>query len=93
MLTEREIACGDPDCPIPPGILVPIVADPAFPRQMLLNVNAPGEVPGKVGGARATRLGRRIYNDELQLQSDVDGRRQYLIYGCLLYTSPSPRDS
>ena len=61
--------------------LVPIVADPAFPRQMLLNVNAPGEVPENVGGARATRLGRRIYNDELQLQSDVDGRRQYLIYG------------
>jgi len=61
--------------------LVPIVADPAFPRQMMLNVNAPGEVPQNVTGARATRLGRRIYNDELQLQSDVDGRRQYLIYG------------
>ena len=27
VLTEREIACGDPDCPITSGILVPIFAD------------------------------------------------------------------
>lgn len=61
--------------------LVPIVADPQFPRHMLLNVNAPGEEPERVRGARATRLGRRIYDDRLQLQGVVDGRHRYLIYG------------
>ncbi len=61
--------------------LVPLVADPTFPRHMLVNVNAPGELPENVAGARATRLGRRIYNDSLELQGDTDGRKQYLIYG------------
>ncbi len=62
--------------------LVPAVVDRAFPRHMLLNVNAPGEPPELVRGVRATRLGRRIYDDELQLQGVAEnGRRSYLIYG------------
>lgn len=62
--------------------LVPVVAGADFPPKMLLNVNAPGAAPDGVAGARATRLGRRIYDDRLQLQGEDDaGRRRYLIYG------------
>lgn len=62
--------------------LVPVVTDAAFPRHMLLNVNAPGERPDRLRGVSATRLGRRIYDDKLQLQGvSPTGRRSYLIYG------------
>jgi 5'-nucleotidase len=44
----------------------------------LLNVNCPA---GEIAGARACRLGKRIYRDELQLAEEVDGRRRYRIYG------------
>jgi 5'-nucleotidase len=49
-----------------------------LPDGALLNVNCPA---GEVKGARATRLGRRIYRDELKLDEDVNGRRVYRIYG------------
>src|SRR5205814_1863810 len=42
-------------------------------------VNCPA---GEVAGARATRLGRRIYRDKLELHDERDdGRRTYRIYG------------
>ena len=44
----------------------------------LLNVNCPA---GEAKGARACRLGRRIYRDRLELDEEVDGRRRYRIYG------------
>jgi 5'-nucleotidase len=44
----------------------------------LLNINCPS---GDVKGARATRLGRRIYRDKLELHDETDGRRAYRIYG------------
>jgi 5'-nucleotidase len=49
-----------------------------LPAGTLLNVNCPA---GGAGGARATRLGRRIYRDRLELRDEVDGRRVYRIYG------------
>jgi 5'-nucleotidase len=49
-----------------------------LPAGSLLNVNCPA---GDAKGALATRLGRRIYRDELKLDEDVDGRRVYRIYG------------
>jgi 5'-nucleotidase len=62
--------------------LVPIVMHPSFPRQMLLNVNAPGLAPLDVRGALVTRLGRRIYNDQLELLEGGAGtRKRYRIYG------------
>ncbi len=62
--------------------LVPIVMHPEFPRQMLLNVNGPGLAPMDVRGARVTRLGRRIYNDQLELLEGGEGsRKRYRIYG------------
>jgi 5'-nucleotidase len=49
-----------------------------LPAGTLLNVNCPA---GDARGARATRLGRRIYRDRLELRDEVDGRRIYRIYG------------
>ena len=49
-----------------------------LPDGTLLNVNCPA---GGARGARACRLGRRIYRDKLELASEGDGRRHYRIYG------------
>jgi 5'-nucleotidase len=49
-----------------------------LPHGALLNVNCPA---GGATGARACRLGRRIYRDSLQQVSEEDGRRHYRIYG------------
>jgi len=45
----------------------------------LLNVNVPSDEPD---GVEVTKLGKRIYRDELKLAAeDEDGRRRYWIYG------------
>jgi 5'-nucleotidase len=45
----------------------------------LLNVNCPGAMPN---GVEITRLGKRVYQDELRAVSpDADGRKRYRIYG------------
>jgi 5'-nucleotidase len=49
-----------------------------LPEGTLLNINCPA---GDAKGARATRLGRRIYRDKLELRDETDGRRVYRIYG------------
>jgi 5'/3'-nucleotidase len=49
-----------------------------LPLGTLLNINCPA---GDAQGARATRLGRRIYRDRLELRDESDGRRTYRIYG------------
>jgi 5'-nucleotidase len=49
-----------------------------LPAGTLLNVNCPA---GEAKGARATKLGRRIYRDRLELHEEADGRRVYRIYG------------
>jgi 5'-nucleotidase len=49
-----------------------------LPTGTLLNINCPA---GDAKGARATRLGRRIYRDKLELRDETDGRRVYRIYG------------
>jgi 5'-nucleotidase len=49
-----------------------------MPGGTLLNVNCPA---GEVKGARACRLGKRIYRDQLELAEEVEGRRRYHIYG------------
>jgi 5'-nucleotidase len=48
-----------------------------MPEGTLLNVNAP---PGEARGVRACRLGKRVYNDRMELQDEEDGRRRYRIY-------------
>ena len=49
-----------------------------MPAGTLLNVNGPG---GEVKGACACRLGKRVYNDEMVLTEEKDGRRSYTLYG------------
>jgi 5'-nucleotidase len=49
-----------------------------LPPGTLLNINCPA---GDAAGARATKLGRRIYRDRLELRDERDGRRVYRIYG------------
>jgi 5'-nucleotidase len=52
--------------------------DVPMPAGTLLNVNCPA---GEVRGARACRLGKRIYRDQLELAEEAGGRRRYRIYG------------
>jgi 5'-nucleotidase len=49
-----------------------------MPDGTLLNVNGPG---GQVKGACACRLGKRVYNDKMELTEEVGGRRRYRLYG------------
>ena len=50
-----------------------------MPEATLINVNCPA---GEPTGIEVTKLGKRIYNDELKLVGEEsDGRRRYEIYG------------
>ena len=58
--------------------LVRLLAGEPMPSGTLINVNVPA---GQARGVEVTRLGKRLYNDELR-QVDTDGeRRRYRIYG------------
>jgi 5'-nucleotidase len=59
------------------------IAEVPLPAGTLLNVNCPA---GDAAGVEVTRLGKRIYRDELTLADrEIDparpGRRQYWVYG------------
>jgi 5'-nucleotidase len=59
--------------------LVGSLGDEPMPPKTLINVNCPA---GEPSGIEVTKLGKRVYNDELRLVSeDEDGRRRYEIYG------------
>jgi 5'-nucleotidase len=58
--------------------LVEQLEDVPIPEGTLLNVNVPA---GELRGARACRLGKRIYRDRLEVEEERDGRRRYRIYG------------
>jgi 5'-nucleotidase len=50
-----------------------------LPEETLLNINCPA---GAIKGAQVTSLGKRRYNDQLELEEqDERGRRRYRIYG------------
>ena len=50
-----------------------------LPEGTLINVNVPGDLPA---GVEVTRLGKRIYRDQLTLQEEGEkGRRRFSIYG------------
>lgn len=61
--------------------LVPRLVGADAPRNVLLNVNGPAEPVHDPPRARVTRLGRRIYNDRLDLEWSEGARRRYAIYG------------
>jgi 5'-nucleotidase len=58
--------------------IVERLEDLPLPSGTLLNVNVPA---GQPEGVEVTRLGKRIYRDELKLDHEEDGRRRYWIYG------------
>ena len=59
--------------------LVGRLATETMPEATLINVNCPA---GEPNGVEVTKLGKRIYNDELKLVDEFDGgRRHYEIYG------------
>ncbi|MGB7587843.1 MAG: 5'/3'-nucleotidase SurE [Solirubrobacterales bacterium] len=60
--------------------LVRRLVDQSMPPETLLNVNLPAGAPA---GIEVTRLGKRLYNDELKLvgEDSESGKRHYEIYG------------
>ena len=59
--------------------LVELLSAEPPPPGTLLNVNCPA---GQPSGVEVTRLGKRVYEDELRLvEKDDAGRRRYRIYG------------
>jgi 5'-nucleotidase len=60
--------------------LVRRVAEDPLPADTLINVNCP---PGEPSGVEITHLGKRLYNDEMQLvdEDPESGRLRYRIYG------------
>jgi 5'-nucleotidase len=58
--------------------LVAALATESMPEATLINVNCPA---GEPSGVEVTKLGKRIYNDELKLVGEGEGRRRYEIYG------------
>ncbi len=58
--------------------LVSRLTSESMPEATLINVNCPNREPA---GIEVTKLGKRIYNDELKLIKEDDGRRHYEIYG------------
>jgi 5'-nucleotidase len=58
--------------------LVARIEDVPLPATTLLNVNVPA---GEPSGVEVTSLGKRIYRDELKLDSEEEHRRRYWIYG------------
>jgi 5'-nucleotidase len=59
--------------------LVEELDDVPMPQGTLLNVNGPA---GEVKGACACRLGKRVYNDKMELTEEGEGgRRRYTLYG------------
>src|SRR5436190_8887126 len=58
--------------------LVALLATEPLPPETLLNVNVPA---GPATGIEVTRLGKRVYEDELKLVEEDGARRRYQIYG------------
>jgi 5'-nucleotidase len=58
--------------------LVDRLTEESMPEATLINVNFPACDPT---GIEVTKLGKRIYNDQLKLVDEGDGRRRYEIYG------------
>jgi 5'-nucleotidase len=59
--------------------IVGLLAEERLPPGTLINLNCPS---GEPSGIEVTRLGKRLYDDELRLvEEDPEGRRRYEIYG------------
>jgi 5'-nucleotidase len=61
--------------------LVEQVSERGLEKDILLNVNVPNLPHDQIKGVQVTRLGKRLYNDELIARSDPRGRTYYWIGG------------
>lgn len=61
--------------------LVARLSGEPIPRDVLLNVNAPGRPVQDPPRVRVTRLGRRVYNDRLTMEWRQGNRRRFTIDG------------
>lgn len=61
--------------------LAQIVLEQGLPEHVLLNVNVPALPAGEIRGIKITRMGLRIYHDELIRRVDPFGRPYYWIGG------------
>jgi 5'-nucleotidase len=52
-----------------------------FERAAAFTARIVDELFGEVRGATACRLGKRVYNDRLELTEEEDGRRRFRMYG------------
>ncbi len=57
--------------------LLPLLGTDAVPNGTMLNVNGPRD---EVRGAKVTRLGKRVYNDVLEVDFEDERGPRYLIY-------------
>ena len=58
-----------------------ILSNGGLPQDTFLNVNVPAIPGSQIKGVRITRLGKRIYRDELVERQDPTGRNYYWIGG------------
>ena len=58
--------------------LAPSVHRQGLPRDVLLNINVPA---GEIKGVQITRMGQRVYHDELVARVDPRGRPYYWLGG------------
>jgi 5'-nucleotidase len=63
--------------------LVAEVGRRGLPPEVLLSVNVPNVPAGQVKGVLPTRLGKRVYRDELVLVDERDGQQTYRLEGPL----------
>lgn len=70
--------------------LVESILEHGFPCKTLLNVNVPPRSLEAIAGVRLTRLGKRVYGDQVQLRHGEGRRRSYVIYGDELGYLPEP---
>jgi 5'-nucleotidase len=60
------------------------IIENSLPGTILLNINSPNLPATNINGAEVTRLGKRIYRDQLVEETDGNGpqgRKRYYIYG------------
>ncbi|HTY07756.1 MAG TPA: 5'/3'-nucleotidase SurE [Candidatus Edwardsbacteria bacterium] len=61
--------------------LAAVVLRKGLPANTLLNVNVPSIDPRRVGCAKITKLGKRIYRDVIVEKKSPDGRKYFMIDG------------
>jgi 5'-nucleotidase len=63
--------------------LVEQISEHGLGKDILLNVNVPNLPEDQINGVQITRLGKRVYRDELTVRTDPHGRKYYWIGGSL----------